>query len=175
MQMSARRLRDPKRGDKWCHSFTNRCCFSMRSSASRYLQPSAPHMSHTDRVYIIHQIHIQHHLHAFATNFGCESVRLLQVSVASLQHLRKGDRVSVVYKCLSFRSRKTCVLNSFRWIDHFSVGWGEVLRKGSELEEINGKKCPYRREENKGRDEKGKRTCRLKWKAKINNEVDPEK
>lgn len=95
-------------------------------------------------------------------NVGRESGRRLQVSVASLERLRKGDRVSVVYKCLTFKSRKTCVLNSFRWIDHFSVGWGEVLRKGSESEEINGKKCPCRGEENKGRDEKGKRTCRLK-------------
>lgn len=57
MQMSARRLRDAKRGDKWRHSFTNSCCFSMCSSASRH-QPSVPHMSHTDRVYIIHHIHI---------------------------------------------------------------------------------------------------------------------
>lgn len=69
MQMSARRLRDAKRGDKWRHSFTNSCCFSMCSSASRHLQPSAPHMSHTDRVYIIHHTHIQQDLHAFAAEF----------------------------------------------------------------------------------------------------------
>lgn len=133
MQMSARRRGDAKRGDKWRHSFTSSCCFSMCSSASQHHQPSA---SHTGRVYIMRRIHIQHDLHA--------SLRVY--SRFLLHHASICGRATVscvVYKCLTFKSRKACVLNSFRWIDHFSAGWGEVLSKGSELGEINGEKCPY--------------------------------